>query len=189
MGLGDAGVPTFDFGRAHPERVLSLTSLCLGPRYRMPPYWLTERVLNPMTERLPVEKVIPAAVIREFVVRMTTGGGALPKHLIRHMVDNISEPMRVHKFSVMPVTHHHEMAPWAHTLHPPVLLIGRDDDPLAPAGELHELAALLPDCRGVHILEDGGRFVTYTWADRVTRLLREFFAAATADARSPIPPA
>ena len=187
VGLGDAGVPTFDFGRAHPERTLSLTSLCLGPRYRMPPYWLTERVLNPMTERLPVERVVPAAAIRAWVVRMTAGEGALPKHLIRHMVSHINEPMRVHKYSVMPVTHHHEMAPWAHTLRLPTLLIGRDDDPLAPAAELHELAGLLPDCRGVHILRDGGRFVTYTWAERVTQLLREFFATVTATAGAPDP--
>jgi pimeloyl-ACP methyl ester carboxylesterase len=140
-----------------------------------------------MTERLPVERVVPAAVIRAWVVRMTTGDGALPKHLIRHMVGHIHEPMRVHKYSVMPVTHHHEMAPWAHELRLPTLLIGRDDDPLAPVAELHELAALLPDCRGVHILRDGGRFVTYTWAERVTQLLREFFATATATADAPRP--
>jgi pimeloyl-ACP methyl ester carboxylesterase len=74
------------------------------------------------------------------------------------------------------------MADWAHTLRPPTLLIGRDDDPLAPVHELEELAALLPDCRGVRILPDGGRFVTYTWADRVAAMLREHFAAAAGPA-------
>jgi hypothetical protein len=44
--------------------------------------------------------------------------------------------------------------------------------------ELEELAAMLPDCRGVHILPDGGRYLTYTWADRVAALLRAHFAAA-----------
>ena len=59
VGLGDAGVPTFNFGRALPDRALSLTSLCLGPRYRVPPYWLNEGVINPLTERLPIEGLVP----------------------------------------------------------------------------------------------------------------------------------
>jgi pimeloyl-ACP methyl ester carboxylesterase len=178
VGLGDAGVPALHFGRAHPDRALSLTSVNLGPRYRMKPYWLTEGVINPLTVRLPVERFVPGSVIRGFVVSKTAGGGALPKHLIRHMVDNIDEPVRVHKYSVMPVTSEHEMRDWAHTLRVPTLLIGRDDDPLAPVEELSELAAMLPDCRGVHILPDGGRYLTYTWADRVAALLRAHFAAA-----------
>jgi pimeloyl-ACP methyl ester carboxylesterase len=178
VGLGDAGVPALHFGRAHPDRALSLTSVNLGPRYRMKPYWLTEGVVNPLTVRLPVERFVPGWVIRSFVVSKTAGGGALPKHLIRHMVDHIDEPVRVHKYSVMPVTSEHEMRDWAGTLRVPTLLIGRDDDPLAPVAELEELAAMLPDCRGVHILPDGGRYLTYTWADRVAALLRAHFAAA-----------
>jgi pimeloyl-ACP methyl ester carboxylesterase len=189
VGLGDAGVPTLSFGRYHPDRSLSLTSINLGPRYRMPPYWLTEKVINPLTVKLPVERVVPGAVIRAWVINKTTGDGALPKHLIRHMVEHIPQPMRVHKYSVMPVTDQHEMRDWAHTLDVPTMLIGRDDDPLAPVAELEELAAQLPRCHGLHVLPDGGRFITYTWGERITGLLREFFAAATATTAASADPA
>lgn len=175
VGLGDAGIPTFNFGREHPDRCLSLTSICLGPRYRVPPYWLNERVINPLTERLPLERVIPDKLIKKMVVKATSGG-RLPPHLVAHMVDNIDQQMRVHKYSVLPVTHNHEMRDWASALDVPTLLVNRDDDPLAPVEETHELAALLPRCLGVEILADGGRFVTYSKAEEIDRILREFFA-------------
>lgn len=185
VGLGDAGVPTFNFGRIYPERALSLTSLCLGPRYRVPPYWLNEGIINPITERLPIEGLVPNAVIKAMVIKGTFGNGRLPAHLIGHMVDHIPEQMRVHKFSVLPVTHHHEMRDWAHTLRTPTLLINRDDDPLAPVVEMEELAAALPNCYGLKVFRDGGRFITYTWAEGVNTLLRDFFARVAAGTPAP----
>jgi pimeloyl-ACP methyl ester carboxylesterase len=181
VGLGDAGVPTFNFGREHPERCISLTSICLGPRYRVPPYWLNERILNPLVEHLPMERVIPDKLIRAMVVKATAGGGPLPPHLIGHMVDHIPDQMRVHKYSVLPVTGRHEMRDWARDLRMPTLLINRDDDPLAPVAEMEELAGLLPNCHGLTVLEDGGRFITYTHADEINALLRDFFRVAAAD--------
>jgi pimeloyl-ACP methyl ester carboxylesterase len=182
VGLGDAGIPTFNFGREHPDRCLSLTSLCLGPRYRVPPYWLNERILNPLVEHLPMEHVIPDKLIRAMVVKATSGGGPLPPHLIGHMVDHISDQMRVHKYSVLPVTSRHEMRDWARGLALPVLLINRDDDPLAPVAEMQELADMLPRCHGLTVLADGGRFITYTHAEEINALLRDFFRAVAAEA-------
>lgn len=187
VGLGDAGVPAFNFGKEHPDRCHSITSLCLGPRYRVPPYWLNEGIINPLTERLPLEGVVPDKVVRAMVVKATQGGGRLPAHLIGHMVDHIPQQMRVHKYSVLPVTHHHEMREWARTLRVPVLLVNRDDDPLAPVAETEELAALLPNCYGVEIFRDGGRFITYTWADEVNQRLRAFFATVEAGEPAPRP--
>lgn len=186
VGLGDAGVPTFNFGRIHPGRALSLTSLCLGPRYRVPPYWLNEGIINPLTERLPIEGLVPNRLIRAMIIKGTYGNGRLPAHLIGHMVDHIAEQMRVHKFSVLPVTHHHEMRDWAHTLRVPTLLINRDDDPLAPVEEMEELAQQLPNCHGLKVFRDGGRFITYTWADAVNGLLRAFFATVAAGTPAPV---
>lgn len=187
VGLGDAGVPTFNFGREHPDRCHSITSLCLGPRYRVPPYWLNEGIINPLTERLPIEGLVPDKVVRAVIVKATQGGGRLPAHLIEHMVNHIPDLMRVHKFSVLPVTHHHEMRDWAHLLQVPTLLINRDDDPLAPVDETEELARLLPRCYGVEIFHDGGRFITYTWPDEVNRMLREFFAKVEGGEVAPRP--
>ncbi|MGH3130067.1 MAG: alpha/beta fold hydrolase, partial [Gaiellaceae bacterium] len=182
VGLGDAGIPTFNFGREHPQRCLSLTSICLGPRYRVPPYWLNEKIVNPLTLRLPLERIVPDRLIRTMVVKATAGGGPLPPHLIGHMVDHIDEQMRVHKFSVLPVTGRHEMRDWAHALRVPTLLVDRDDDPLAPVAEMEELQGLLPDCYGLHVVHDGGRFITYTHADEINRALRDFFARVAAAA-------
>lgn len=180
VGLGDAGVPTLNVGRYYPERVISLTSLCLGPRYRVPPYWLNEGIINPLTERSPIEGLVPNKVIRAMIIKGTYGNGPLPAHLIGHMVDHIPEQMRVHKYSVLPVTGHHEMRDWARDLDVPVLLINRDDDPLAPVAEMIELCGMLPRCYGVKVLHDGGRFITYTHAEEVDRLLRDFFADVAA---------
>ena len=187
VGLADAGAPTLLFGRLHPDRALSLTAINLGPRYRMPPYWLNERIIMPLTERLPVERVVPDAAIRILVGRISSAGGGLSRQLTRHMVGQIRQPMRVHKFSMLPISRDHDTRTWAHTLAVPTLLIGRDDDPFAPVAELEQLASALPDCRGLHILPDGGRYITYTWADRVNDLLRDFFAATEESPSSQMP--
>jgi pimeloyl-ACP methyl ester carboxylesterase len=63
-----------------------------------------------------------------------------------------------------------------------VLLINRDDDKVAPVDEMRELAELLPQCFGYEVLRDGGRFVTYTWAERVNELLRDFHRKVEAGA-------
>ncbi len=58
----------------------------------------------------------------------------------------------------------------------PTLLLGADEDPRATREQLDELAAALPDCRGVHMVAHGGRFVNYIPRDEVNRLIREFYA-------------
>ena len=58
----------------------------------------------------------------------------------------------------------------------PTLLITTDEDPRATRADLDELAAALPDCRGVHVVPQGGRFVNYVQGDEVNRLIRAFYA-------------
>jgi pimeloyl-ACP methyl ester carboxylesterase len=186
VGLGEAGITTYNFGREHPDRTLSLTVLCCGPLYRVKPYWLTKRLIEPMIDRLPVERFLPDSLIRRFVVKTTSGNGPLPKHLILHMVESIPNQMRVHKYSVAPIEHKHDMYTWAHTLDVPVFLINRDDDKVAPVDEMGDLARLLPRCYGYEVLNDGGRFVTYTWAERVNELLRGFLARLAAGEPPPL---
>lgn len=183
VGLGDAGVPALNFGRMYPDRCLSITSMSLAARYRVPPYWLNEGVINPVFQHLPIERVLPHSVMRSMVIRATYGNGPLPKHLIGHMVDRSPDQARVFKYSVMPVTHHHDMRDWAGDLRVPILLITRDDDPLAPVEEMEELAAMLPDCWALEVVHDGGRFITYTRASQINPLLGEFFQAVATGQR------
>jgi len=58
---------------------------------------------------------------------------------------------------------------------PNILLITTDEDPRASRADLEALAAALPDCRGVHVVPHGGRFVNYIQGDEVNRLIREFY--------------
>ncbi|MGB2953938.1 MAG: alpha/beta hydrolase [Gaiellaceae bacterium] len=185
VGLGEAGITTYNFGREHPDRVRSLTVICCGPLYRVKPYWLTKRIVEPAIDRLPVEYLLPDSLILNFVIKTTSGNGPLPPHLIAHMVERVPKQMRVHKFSVAPIENRHNMYSWAHTLRMPVLLINRDDDKVAAVEDMAELAKLLPQCYGYEILHDGGRFVTYTWADRVNELLRDFYAKVNAGVSPP----
>ncbi|HEY8598271.1 MAG TPA: alpha/beta hydrolase [Thermomicrobiales bacterium] len=180
VALGDAGIPAFNFVRDHPSRCRSLTVLCLGPRYKVPPFWLNEGIINTAMERLPLEYIVPGSVVRKQVLRGLAGTGRLPAHLIGHMLDYMPEQTRLYKYSILPMTRHHEMAPWAHRITVPTLLMDRDDDRVAPVAEMQELAALLPQCHGLFVFNDGGRFITYTWADPINARLREFFAAVKA---------
>jgi pimeloyl-ACP methyl ester carboxylesterase len=182
VALGDAGIPAFNFVRDYPARCQSLTVLCLGPRYKVPPFWLNEGIINTAMERLPLEYIVPGSVVRKQVLRGLTGTGRLPAHLIGHMLDYMPEQTRLYKYSILPMTRHHEMADWAHRITVPTLLMDRDDDRVAPVAEMQELASLLPQCHGLSVFNDGGRFITYTWADPINARLREFFAAVMAGA-------
>ncbi|HEX5502210.1 MAG TPA: alpha/beta hydrolase [Thermomicrobiales bacterium] len=185
VALGDAGIVAFAFAREYTHRCRSLAALCAGPRYRVPPTWLNEGIINPLFARLPVERVLPDRVVRAKVLKGLTNSGPLPPHLVGRMLDVMPEQVRLYKYSILPVTHDHEMRDWAHMLHLPVLLIDRDDDPVAPVADLEELAALLPQCYGLHVLRDGGRFTTYTHAGEVDRLLREFYDKLDAEGARP----
>jgi pimeloyl-ACP methyl ester carboxylesterase len=79
------------------------------------------------------------------------------------------------KYSVTPIVLYHDLRGKAQKLRTPTLLITTDEDPRATPADLEELAAALPDCRGVHVVPQGGRFVNYVQGDEVNRLIREFY--------------
>ncbi|MFN8541890.1 MAG: alpha/beta hydrolase [Thermomicrobiales bacterium] len=74
-----------------------------------------------------------------------------------------------------PIVLYHDLRGKAQRLRTPTLLITTDEDPRATPADLEELAAALPDCRGVHVVPMGGRFVNYVQGDEVNRLIREFY--------------
>ena len=47
---------------------------------------------------------------------------------------------------------------------------------------MQELADMLPRCHGLTVLADGGRFITYTHAEEINALLRDFFRDVAAEA-------
>jgi pimeloyl-ACP methyl ester carboxylesterase len=102
----------------------------------------------------------------------------------------IPEFIRTCKYSVTPLVHYYDLRPKAGSLRVPTLLITTDEDARATREDLEALAAALPDCRGVHVVPQGGRFVNYVQGDEVNRLIREFYdgvaapQAAVAEARA-----
>jgi pimeloyl-ACP methyl ester carboxylesterase len=80
------------------------------------------------------------------------------------------------KYSVTPLVLYHDLRRKAARISSPTLLLTTDEDPRASRADLDELAAALPDCRGVHVVPQGGRFVNYVQGDEVNRLIRAFYA-------------
>jgi pimeloyl-ACP methyl ester carboxylesterase len=78
---------------------------------------------------------------------------------------------------VSPLELDHDLRETAKDLNVPALLLGADEDPRASREDLDELAAALPDCRGVHMVAQGGRFVNYIQGDEVNRLIHDFYAS------------
>jgi pimeloyl-ACP methyl ester carboxylesterase len=69
----------------------------------------------------------------------------------------------------------------------PTLLVTTDEDPRATREDLEALAEALPDCRGVHVVPEGGRFVNYVQGDEVNRLIREHYAGLGGRNAAPAP--
>jgi len=60
-------------------------------------------------------------------------------------------------------------------------LIGSDEDERGTREGLDELAAAMPDCRGAHLIPQGGLFANYIQGDETNRLIRDFYAQLGVD--------
>jgi pimeloyl-ACP methyl ester carboxylesterase len=82
---GDAAMVLFEFALRYPERCRSLTIVAQGPDYRIAPHpliWL----LHEMFIRLPIERLVPVALLRRIVIDYITytdpplGAVQIPAH-------------------------------------------------------------------------------------------------------------
>jgi pimeloyl-ACP methyl ester carboxylesterase len=136
------------------------------------------RALNWALLNLPIEgRLLTDEGWRHKVVKYLSGSD---QRLTYEQLDaayrEIPDFVTVCKYSVTPLVMHHDLRSKAGRIVSPTLLVTTDEDPRATRADLDELAARLPDCRGVHVVPQGGRFVNYVQGDEVNRLIRAFYA-------------
>lgn len=190
---GDAAMVLFEFALRYPERCRSLIIIAQGPDYRIAPHpliWLLHEVFL----RLPIERVVPASLLRRTVLRYIVSHQPLsasqvpdpplvelPRALIEEQFRKIAQWSAVYRYSVLPVIHSFDIRAHLADLRMPILLINRQDDALSPERETAYLAQHLPACAGYHVIPARERFFLYSEAERVTPLIETFLAAPLQD--------
>jgi pimeloyl-ACP methyl ester carboxylesterase len=176
VGRGEGAIVASELAVAHPDRCRSLVMIGLGLRHRVPPVALT-RGLNWALLHLPIDgRLLTDDGWRKKVVAYLSGEDQrLTYDQLWKVYSRIPDFIRVCKYSVTPLVHYYDLRPKANGLRVPTLLVTTDEDPRATRADLEALAEALPDCRGVHVVPQGGRFVNYVQGDEVNRLIRDFY--------------
>lgn len=189
VGHGDAAMVLFTFALRYPTRCRSLVIVAQGADYQIAPHpfiWL----LHELFLRLPVERLVPASLLRRSVVSYITHAeplsstttaepqpiNALPATLITEQFRKIALWPAVYRYSVLPIIHNFDIRARLSELTMPILLINRQDDALSPEAKTRWLAQHLPRCSGYHVLSGRERFFLYSEAERVTPLIEDFLA-------------
>jgi pimeloyl-ACP methyl ester carboxylesterase len=190
VGRGEGAIVASEFAAAHPDRCQSLVMIGLGLRHRVPPVALT-RSLNWALLHLPIDgRLLTDEGWRKKVVKYLSGEDQrLTYDQLWRIYSRIPDFIKTCKYSVTPLVHYYDLRPKAASLNVPTLLVTTDEDPRATRGNLDALATALPDCRGVHVVPQGGRFVNYVQGDEVNRLIREFYAGLDGGAAPSATPA
>jgi pimeloyl-ACP methyl ester carboxylesterase len=177
VGRGQAAIPASALALAHPERCRSLVMVNVGMRHKVPPVLVTNAI-NWALLHLPIEGwLLTEERWRRQVVGFLSGKDQrLTRQQLMAVYQEIPNFIKVCKYSVSPLELDHDLRRSAQRLSTPTLLIGTEEDPRATRADLEELAAALPDCRGVRMIPEGGHFVNYVQGDEFNRLLREFYA-------------
>ena len=188
VGHGDAAMVLFEFALRYPERCRSLVIVAQGADYRIAPHpfiWL----LHEAFLRLPIERLVPASLLRTIVIRYITHTEPpslpqntipelteLPRVLIEEQFSKIALWPAVYRYSVLPIIHHFDIRTRIAALTMPVLLINRQDDALSRQAKTAWLAEHLPCCVGYHVVPGRERFFLYSEAEIVTPLIEAFLA-------------
>jgi pimeloyl-ACP methyl ester carboxylesterase len=191
---GDAAMVLFEFALRYPQRCRSLIIIAQGASYRIRPHpliWL----LHELYLRLPVERLIPAWLLRRSVLHYITASRPprptdaaaplslpparryLPRDLIEEQFCKIALWPAVYRFSVLPVIHGFDIRKRLGHLRMPVLLINRADDLLSPEPETRLLAERLPVCAAYHVISGKERFFMYTEAETVNQQIEAFLSS------------
>jgi pimeloyl-ACP methyl ester carboxylesterase len=187
VGRGQAAIVAYWFAHDHPERTRSLVTVNVGMRHEVPPVLVTNAI-NWSLLHLPIEGwLLSEENWRKQVVTFLSGPEQrLTRQQLLAVYSQIPNFIKVCKYSVSPLELDHDLRGKAQEITAPALLLGADEDPRASRAQLEEVAAALPDCRGVHLVAHGGRFVNYIQGDAVNRLIRDFYAGVGEQAQPPL---
>jgi 3-oxoadipate enol-lactonase len=164
-----------EFALRHPDRCTSLVLITLGMDYAAQgPVWLTN-LTNWLALHLPIERLVGDDRMRRAVVKYLSGPEQrLTYGQLMQVYAQIPQFARMYRYSAVPLLLEHDLRRSAHRITAPTLLITSDEDPRATAADLEALCRALPNCRGTHVLANGGRLVNYVLGDAVNRLIRAF---------------
>jgi pimeloyl-ACP methyl ester carboxylesterase len=190
---GDAAMVLFEFALRYPKRCRSLVIVAQAADHRIDPHPLIW-FLHEAFLRLPIEYLIPAALLRNMVVRYITHTDLRPRKtvypLTRLPADLIKEQFRkialwpaLYRYSVLPIIHNFDIRNRVALLTMPILLINREDDALSPEVKTFWLARHLPRCSGYHIVPACERFFLYSEAELVNPLIEAFLAALSLEGK------
>ncbi|GCF11163.1 alpha/beta fold hydrolase [Dictyobacter arantiisoli] len=193
---GDAAMVLFEFALRYPQRCRSLIIVAQGADYRIAPHpliWL----LHEAFLRLPIERLIPAIILRRMVMRYITHTGPqkrtsdtnhsltqLPAHLIEEQFRKIALWPAIYRYSVLPVIHSFDIRKRLAQLAMPILLLNRRDDALSPEAKTAWLAQQLPYCAAYHVIAGCERFFLYSEAEHIDPLIEDFLAGFSIEASS-----
>lgn len=182
VGRGEGAVVAAEFAYQFPQRCRSLVMINLGMDHKVPPVPLTN-ALNWALLNLPIEGrlLTDQSWLAKVVTFLSGRDQRLTRDQLLAVYRQIPDFLKVCKYSVTPIVYYHDLRGKAQRLNVPTLLITTDEDPRATPADLEELAAALPDCRGVHVVPQGGRFVNYIQGDAVNDLIRQFYAGLARD--------
>jgi pimeloyl-ACP methyl ester carboxylesterase len=184
IGHGDGAMILLEFALRYPQRCRSLTIVAQAAEHHLAPHpwvWL----LHELYLRLPVERVLPDALLRELIVRAFVerqrdeqqkkpSRTVLARSLIEEQLQKIHGWPAVYKFSVLPITHRFNIQKHLQNLTMPVLLINRNDDALAPENRTRWLSRHLPNCAGYYVVPGGEHFFMYAEATCVNQIIQHF---------------
>lgn len=178
----EGAISAAEFAYRYPDRCLSLVLITMGMTAKIPPI-VINNVRNWLMANLPIaEHLVSDAGVRHQVVTYLSGPEQrLTYDQLMTVYEQIPDFRKMYKYSAVPLLRHHNMRGKAQRLNVPTLLIGSEEDPRASRADLEELAAALPDCRGVHMLSQGGHFANYIEGDETNQVIRAFYDQLTAD--------
>jgi pimeloyl-ACP methyl ester carboxylesterase len=182
VGRGEGAIVASEFALAYPARCRSLVMINLGMDHKVPPVALTN-ALNWALLHLPIDGwALTDDSWRLKVCKYLSGNDQrLTFDQLLRVYRAIPDFIRVCKYSVTPLVLYHDLRGKAQRITVPTLLITTDEDPRATPADLAELAAALPDCRGVSVIPHGGRFVNYIQGAATNRIIRQFYQELAAD--------
>jgi pimeloyl-ACP methyl ester carboxylesterase len=176
VGRGEAGVAASNFAYTFPDRTRSLVLVSIGMRRDIPPVQLT-RLVSRLVLHLPLEGwlVTPDRVRNQVVSYLSGSEQRLTYDQLMSVYRQIPNFDKVYKYAVTPLEIYHNLEGKAQKITAPTLLVTSDEDQRATETDLRELAAALPDCRGVHVIHQGGHFANYIQGEEFNRLVRSFY--------------
>lgn len=176
LARSEGGMVAAEFAKRYPERVKSLVLITVAMDYVAHDSLRRDNIMNWFILHTPIPRFVGDEKFRHEVVEYLSGPEQrLTYDQLMQVYRNIPDFHKMYKYSAAPLLLQHDLRRDAGKLTAPTLLISSEEDPRARKADVDKLARALPDCRGIHVYPEGGRFVNYIMGDEVNAVIREFY--------------